>query len=426
MKWAEPGAKIAIRSGHGVGKTRMMAAAGLWQIFLHANAKTAATAPSASQLRDVLMSEMAMLVANSKPWIKDQFDPTTMRVTLKGREATNFISARTAKPNDPTALQGFHSENMAFLIDEAFGVSDKVFEVARGSLSTPGARVMLAGNPTKTSGYGFNAFHKNKHLFACFKLSCLDSKMVSKEFVDEMIQEYGEDSDVYKVRVLGEFPSASINQLISRELAEMAALRKLLEHQYSFAPVVLGVDPAWEGDDRSTIVMRQGLHSRVLGCYRQIDNIRLGGLVNQFWHEYKADAVFIDVGWGAGVIDFLRAIGREPIPVNFGGKALKLEYADKRTEMWCEGKKWLQDGGQIHNDEALVEDMIGPEIYFLPNGKKKLESKKLMKARGLPSPDLADGLFLTFAAPVVKLSDIEKARVAIGGNKVETDYDVLQ
>jgi hypothetical protein len=118
--------------------------------------------------------------------------------------------------------------------------------------------------------------------------------------------------------------------------------------------------------------------------------------------EFQSDATFIDVGWGTGVIDYLRSVGRSPVPVNFGGKALGAEYVNKRIEMWDGLRKWLLAGGTIPRMNDLVEDMVGPEYFHAPNGKKGLESKKDMKRRGLPSPDLADALALTFAAPVSK------------------------
>jgi len=423
MAFAQPGAHVAVRSGHGVGKSTMMALLAIWLLVLFRNVKAAATANSAPQLKDVFMAEIGRLVSIAHPWVRDQLDPTSMRLAVKGAEATNFLSARTARPEKPDALQGFHAENMGFFIDEAFGVSDKIFEVAAGSLSTPGSRVILCGNPTATSGYAFEAFHRNKHLWKTFTFSCLQSPLVSKEYIDHMRSQYGEDSDIFKVRVLGEFPSTSVNQLIPRALAEASAAKKLNAHDFYYAPVVLGVDVAWEGDDRSSICLRQGLHSKILGVYRNIDNMRLGGLVNQFWTQHKADAVFVDVGWGTGVIDYLRNIGRNPIPVNFGGAPISPEYANKRTEMWCEMKKWLESGGSVEDNADLIEDLVSPEIYFLNNGKKILEKKVDMKKRGLSSPDIGDSLALTFASPVQKMSELHQYSNTAG--KVQTEYDVL-
>ncbi len=422
MEFAKPGAHIAVKSGHGVGKSTLMALLGIWLVLLFKNTKCAATANSGPQLKDVFMAEIGRLIGKAHPWVKDQLDPTSMRLAVKGAEATQFLSARTARPDKPDALQGFHADHMGFFIDECFGISDKVFEVASGSLSTPGSRVIMCGNPTATSGYAFEAFHKNKHLWKTFTFSCLDSPLVSKEYIEDMKKQYNEDSDIYKVRVLGEFPSSSVNQLINRTLAEAASLREYNTHATAFAPVIIGVDCAWEGDDRSSIVLRQGLHSKILGVYRNIDNMRLGGLVDQCWTKYNADACFIDIGWGAGVVSFLRNVGRNPIAVNFGGSALSEEYSNKRTEMWCELKKWLEEGGQIDPNQDLIEDLVSPEVYFMNNGKKILEKKVDMKKRGLQSPDIGDSLALTFAAPVTKKAAFPGMGKA---GKCITDYDVF-
>ncbi len=130
-------------------------------------------------------------------------------------------------------------------------------------------------------------------------------------------------------------------------------------NEYYYAPKILGVDVAWEGDDRSAVYLRQGLTSKKLGSWYKIDNMTLGGLIDQWWTEHGIDAVFIDVGWGTGVIDYLRSLGRAPIPVNFGGASSSSEYHNKRTEMWGEFKKWLSSGGGIDKDDDLIDDSLG-------------------------------------------------------------------
>ena len=434
---AEPGAKVGVKAGHGVGKSALMSWAGIWHTTLFEDSKTAVTGPSAPQLRDVLMAEINKWVNRSHPWVKAQLLPGAMRLAVRGAEQTQFLTARTARPDKPDALQGIHATNVLFLVDEAFGVADKVFEVAKGALSTPSARSLFGGNPTATSGYGYNAFHRNKHLFKLFTLSCVDSPLVSREYIKEMADEYGEDSDVYKVRVLGQFPRASICQLIARDIADKAANTVHNRSNYHYAPKILGVDVAWEGDDRSAVYFRQGLASKKLGSWYNIDNMTLGGLIHQWWAEFDVDAVFIDVGWGTGVIDYLRSLGRDPIPVNFGGSSTDPQYVNKRSQMWGNCKDWLTSGGSIDKDEDLIEDLVGPMYAFQPNGKKILEKKKDMKRRGLKSPDLADALVLTFAADVVKKSDVEKAAAAAGvyvnnGNGIlvpssmcKNDYDIF-
>ena len=423
---APPGAKVTVRSGHGVGKTAVAAWISIWHVLLFEDSKTPVTAPAAPQLKDVLFPEISKWLNNAHPWIREQLEVKGTLLVLRSDPKGQFLTARTARADKPDALQGFHATHLLFVVEEAFGVADPIYEVARGALSTPNARALLIGNPTATSGYAYNTHHINKDKpWKSFVLSCINSPLASKEYIQEMKDEFGEDSDIYKVRVLGEFPSTSVNQLISRQLADAALGRQANRESYHYAPVVLGVDVAWEGNDRSAVYLRQGLVAKKLGSWYKLDNMTLGGLVDQWWTEYKADAVFIDVGWGTGVIDYLRSIGRSPIPVNFGGASLSAEYKDKRTEMWLEMRKWLESGGCISEAE-LVEDLVGPQYYFLPSGKKVLERKKDMKKRGLKSPDLADALALCFAAPVRKLSEVEKMNPRGTGVKLaRTEYNLF-
>lgn len=424
---AKPGSKVAVKAGHGVGKTTTAAFSVLWFVPLFMDCKAVATAPSAPQLRDVLMAEIGKWHAQMHPWMKQMLILDSTRMRVRGKEETQFFTARTARPPSYDALQGIHATHVLLLLEEMFGLAEKVFEVGRGALSTPGARALGIGNPTATTGYAYRIFHKNRDLWQRFTLSCLTSKLASKQYVEEMAQEYGADSDIYRVRVLGEFPRSMINQLIARELADAASLRKLHPQQYAFAPKILGVDPAWEGDDRSAVVMRQGLQATKLGVFSRMDNMELGSRIHEWWSEHKCDACFIDIGWGAGVIDFLRSVGRNPIPVNFGGSSMKPEYANKRTEIWFEMMRWLELGGSTWNDEGLIEDLVGPQYFFQTNGKKMLERKRDMKLRGLKSPDIADALALTFTAPFVP-TIYSPSGVPISSHKTEfarMEYDVL-
>ena len=195
--------------------------------------------------------------------------------------------------------------------------------------------------------------------------------------------------------------SSSSDTLITIYVASAAAQREYVITHYGFAPVVLGVDVARFGDDRSVIQVRQGLYAYTPQTYQGIDTMTLSGHVARAIDQHKPQAVFVDVGgMGAGVVDRLRQLGYRTIEVNFGGRASDETYADKRTEMWFGMRDWLLQGGSIPNLSPLKTDICGPTYEFMSNGKVKLERKDDMKARGLPSPDLGDALALTFAEPV--------------------------
>lgn len=413
---AVPGAHVSARSGHGTGKSTALAWLILWKVPLFKDCKVPCTAPTAPQLRDVLWAEIAKWHGRMMPWFKNQIEISSDRVFMKSAPNTQFAVARTARQENPDALQGFHADNLLFIIDEASGVPEKVFEVAEGALSTPSANVVMTGNPTRVTGYFHASHHKFRNQWKRLHFSCLDSPLVDQGYPKNMAEKYGTDSDIYRVRVQGDFPNASSCQLIGMDLVEAASARKVRDEQFSFAPKVLGVDVAWEGDDRSCVYLRQGLMCKRLGVWHKIDNMTLASMVMQYEDQHSTDATFIDVGWGTGVIDRLRQLGRSPVPVNFGSKALSDRYYNRRTEMWCLMRDWLEDGGVLpHGNESddLRADMVGPEYGFSPSMNRiALESKKDMKKRGLPSPDEADALALTFASPVRPKYNARDARRA--------------
>jgi hypothetical protein len=399
---SQPGARVSVKSGHGTGKTTVLAWVVLWHVSCFPDSKTPCTAPTGHQLNDLLWAEIAKWQKKAHPFFRDALTWSKDSLAVKGNEQGQFAVARTSRKENPEALQGFHATNVLYVVDEASGVPDPIFEPMRGALSTAGARVVLAANPTRLDGLFHRTHHRLRDSWQRLTFSCLDSPMVSPEYIEEMKRDYGEDSDIYRVRVLGEFPNQSINQLIGRELVDKAMKRHLRADQYTHAPIVLGVDVAWEGDDCSVVYLRQGLYSKQLGRFNGIDNMSLADRVISWQIEHQAQNVFIDVGWGTGVIDRMRQLGHSPTPVNFGGKATKVaRYQNKRSEMWVELKEWLENGGVLEDEEALAEELCAPEYMFTPAGKIQLEAKKDIKKRGLPSPDRADALALTFAAPVV-------------------------
>lgn len=424
---AKPGAKVSVRSGHGTGKTTTQAWLVLWFLCTRKNVKIPCTASTQSQLKDVLWAEIDFWQKRMPAWWREQIKISNARVEIKGYEAQQFAVARTAGRSNPDALQGFHAENILFIIDEASGVFDKVFEVAKGALSTAGARVVMCGNPTQTEGYFFQSHHKNREAWTRLHFNGEESPHVDKEFVDDMAREYGTDSDIYRVRVRGDFPKASINQLIGNDLVEAALKRTLRPEQISFAAKILGVDVAPYGDDRSAIFYRQGLYSELLYSCNGIDDIEFAGKIVEFVKSKGIDGVFVDRGAGSGVLSALSHLGYGYITtgVSFGGSPGAVRYLNKRVEMWGDLKDWIVAGGAICGKDKegdITSDLTGPQYFYSISGKLQLERKEDMKKRGLASPDLGDALALTFAFPVASRSERERHF----GGEAETgnmDYD---
>jgi len=405
---AEENSRVAAKSGHGVGKSVTLAWLILWFMWTRGDVEIPCTAPSGHQLKDVLWGELDAWRMKMPPEMASATVVTQDRVTISGMGRKHYAVARTARKESPEALQGFHARNLMFIIDEAAGVPDEVFVLMQGALTTPNARVVMTGNPSLVTGYFYDAFNRNKEHWTRLTFSCIDSPLVKPEYIQQIIDEYGLNSDIYNVRVLGEFPRQSILQFIPLDIVTMAQARHLDKSQYEYAPVVIGADVSYFGDDRSVIFLRQGLYSERLFIGRDIDTQAYAALIARFAIERESDAVFIDItGWGAGAYDALKNMGLrcQILGVSGAASSTRPEYANKRMESWADMKKWLIDGGTLPPLEDLKDDLVAPEYgYHLGNGRMKLESKQFMKqVRKVPSPDNADALALTFAYPVRKM-----------------------
>ena len=215
------------------------------------------------------------------------------------------------------------------------------------------------------------------------------------------------------MRVRGIFPSASDTQFISASIVGEAQKRMYRVGEFNNLPVIIGVDPAWTGGDTLEIVMRNGYSMKCLATIeKNDDDMRMANLIAQFEDTYKADAVFIDQGYGTGIYSIGKSMGRKWRLVAFGGASPNNMYLNMRAYMWGEMKEWLKEGGAIPNEQGLYDDLVGPEAIIDKNGRIQLESKKDMKERGLPSPNKGDALALTFAFRVTKKVNGNHRRVA--------------
>lgn len=401
-------AHVSIRSGHGTGKSSFLSWIILWFLSCYIDLKIPCTAPSRHQLHDVLWAELNFWHRQMmNPW-KEQIDLSQERAWIVGRKETDFAVARTARKEKPEALQGFHAKNLLFIVDEASGVENEIFEVAQGALSTPGSRQAMAANPTRTSGYFYDSHHKMRNNFITLHWPSTESPLVSQKYIDDMARKYGTDSNIYRVRVLGDFPKAEPDQLIPLELLEAAASRDFV---LGFGPWVWGLDVAWLGDDRSVLAKRQGnVISEVTEPRMQnLDPVQLASWLSDQYEETRPDerpeVINIDtIGIGAGTYAAARQIGLPVRGVNVAeSPSSKEKFYRLRDELWWTYKEWLES--RIckipDNDDLIGQSSCIKYDPFFAQGVTKIESKKDMRKRGLSSPDHADAVVLTFfQAPI--------------------------
>lgn len=420
---------MSIRSGHGVGKSAFLSWCILWYTATHFPCKVPCTAPTSHQLEDVLWGELALWRRKMKYGLADLFEVTSDRMYLKLAPEECYATARTARRENPDALQGFHSENLMFVVEEASGVPDEIFQPLEGALSTPGARSIMAGNPTRVRGYFYDSHHKNRAQFNTIRVSCEDSSRVSPNYINKMKMQYGEESNVYRVRVLGEFPLEAADVLIPLSIVEPAKYRDV---EQTLVKPIWGLDPARYGECLTALAKRQGNH--LLEPVRTWGNINLMETVGRVVYEYESTPVedrpyeiIVDVcGLGAGVVDRLAELDIPVVGINAGeapprGDAKRL--SKMRDWLWWQAREWFQ-GLNVHipEDEYLISELVDVHYTLSSSGKIIVESKRDMLDRGVPSPDRADAFNLTFAGSVVTTDEDEMERLFGGRRKQKRGF----
>lgn len=431
----------SVRSGHGIGKSAVEAWAVIWYLCTRPFPKIPCTAPTQHQLFDILWAEISKWLRNN-PALKQDIIWTRERVYMKGYPEEWFAVARTA--TNPEALQGFHADHVLYIIDEASGVSDKVFEPVLGAMTGLDAKLLMMGNPTRLSGFFYDSHHKARAEYNAMHVDGRDSAHVSKQFVDKIIKMFGEDSDVFRVRVSGQFPKATPDSLIAMEWCENAARRQQPE---SLAHRIdIGIDVARYGDDSSILYpLADKAVSRPYETYHHNRTTEISGyavmMIKRFALEEQVNVIRVKVdcdGLGVGVYDNLYDLkdqimdevykercqragadpndSRQEIPAldleiqecHFGGAGGKIdeedpvEYSNSTGLMWGKVRKYLQEGTlTLPDDDMLFTQLTNRKYMVNKNGKLELERKENMKKRGLQSPDIADALALALYDPDV-------------------------
>lgn len=401
--------QIATASGHGIGKSALVSWLLEWAMHTHEDCKGVVTANTENQLRTKTWPELAKwhrLVITGDTWFK--CTATALYSTDQKHEKTWRIDAIPWSEHNTEAFAGLHNQGKRIIVlfDEASKIADKVWDVTEGALTDDKTEILwlVFGNPTQASGRFRECFRKYRHRWSGRQIDSRTVKITNKVQLNKWVEDYGEDSDFVKVRVRGMFPSTSTKQFISSVDVDAALGRGLRPEQYEFAPKILTCDPAWEGDDALEIGLRQGLRFQILRTIQKNDNdFQVASLLANLEDEHKADAVFVDAGYGTGIVSAGRTMGRDWQLIWFGGASTDAGCLNKRAEMWKLMRDWLKEGGSFPaDDQILYNDLIGPETIFRADGKIQLESKRDMKLRGLPSPGRGDALALSFAHPVIK------------------------
>ena len=391
--------RISVRAGHGVGKSTACSWALIWHMTTRYPQKSVVTAPTSAQLFDALYSELKAWINKLPAVLRESFEVFSDRVVLKGAPESSFISARTSSTERPEALAGVHSEHVLLVVDEASAVPEQVFEAAAGSMSGHSASTILISNPTRNSGLFYKTHHDLASDWFRMHVSCLNIPLVSSDFVSQIKATYGEESNAFRIRVLGEFALADDDTLIPAELVDGAIRRDITAGGDD--PLVYGLDVARFGSDRTALVKRKGNVVLEVKSWGGLDTMQVvGAIVNEAKLD-KPDEICVDtIGLGSGVADRLREMGHNVRDVNVAESSAMNPNANKlRDELWLAVKDWLATKSvRLPADDQLRHELVAPRYSFTSSGKVVVESKDSMRKRRMRSPDLADALCLTFAS----------------------------
>lgn len=403
--------RSARASGRGIGKSALVSWLTLHNMSCNIGSTTIVTANTEPQLKSRTWAELGKwhTLAINTHW----FDRTALSLKpapwfealvkkqLKIDTGYYYAQAQLWSEENPDAFAGVHNPNgVTVQMDEASGIHESIWTVTEGFYTEPVLHRYwhVFSNPRRPSGAFFECFHKNRGFW---KTASIDSRTVEgtdKTLFEQMIAQYGDDSDKVRVEVKGQFPKQGERQFMSRESVRAAMEREPQTDEY--APLILGVDVARFGDDKSVLFWRQGRDARSIPPkeYSGLSSVQLENVIAEWIEKTDPDGVCIDAGnTGAAVVDGLRARGYRVHEVWFGAKSQSDEWANVRTEIWAETRAWLP-GGCLPDIAALETDLTAPEYDFLGRGDKViLESKESMKSRGFASPDWADALACTFA-----------------------------
>ena len=404
--------QLAVASGHGIGKSALTSWLILWIMSTRPHCKGVVTANTSDQLRTKTWGELGKWTKRclTGHWFEWNNGRGSMNIYHLQYPESWRVDAQTCREENSESFAGLHAAGSTpfYIFDEASAVPDKIWEVAEGGKTDGEPMHFVFGNPTRNSGAFHRCFNGQKHRWHTRQIDSRDAKMTNKRQIDKWRDDWGEDSDFFRVRVLGRFPKASDMQFIPHDLISEAAQRRT--PYLPNDPLICGVDVARGGSDNNMIQFRRGYDAVSEKTYRipgeqSRDSMQLISKLADIFDRHKPTAIFLDeTGLGGPIADRLVQLGYPVTGINFGASAANPKlYNNMTSEMWGRMRQWLFAGGCIKNNATLEADLTGRMYDHNDKNQLVMERKKDMKSRGMSSPDWGDALALTFAQPVAPL-----------------------
>ena len=422
---------LAVASGHGIGKSAGISMIIDWAMSTCPDCKVVVTANTENQLRTKTWPEVSkwQRLAINSSW----FNVTATAVSSNDGDHSRSWRADAVpwSENNTEAFAGLHNKGrrIVLIFDEASNIADRVWEVAEGALTDESTEIIWIafGNPTRNTGRFRECFSRYKHRWITRQIDSRTVDGTNKQQIAKWAEDYGEDSDFFRVRVRGMFPRASSLQLIPSDWVANAMRREAIcSHEDA---LVCGIDIARGGDDNNVIRFRRGLDARSIPAItipgsETRDTTLFIAKVCTVVEEHRPDAVFVDsTGVGGPVADQLRRLMPNVviIDVNFASAAPDVHYSNIRSYMWWKMREALRAGMAIDDNPELEAELTSPEYAHNQRDQLALEKKADIKKRLGISPDHGDALALTFTFPVQKQQFIGDS-----GSGLISEFDPLR
>lgn len=433
--------RISIVSGHGIGKSTLLAWVILWFLFVHPECQVACTAPSADQMYDVLWKELKKWIDQMPDGVKELYQWESSHVRMVDSPATWFARAKTSSKENTEALAGVHADWVLMAADEASGIEEPIFETMEGALTSGNVLVFLISNGTRSIGYFFDSHHKDKARFQNYSFNSEESPRVDTKYVQGIIDKYGKDSVQYKIRVQGEFPDEGIMddagyvQLFN----EMDLHIVPFDPQWRPIPRINGaLDPSGEGQDSSEWAARDRLRAAIIGSEKTSTPASLAAVSLTLLDKFRINPLdFIIDAFGKGhqvsqEIALATAQQRDKagraapwrvIPINTGEPCLDEQdremYVNIRAMLFYRMLLWARAGGEFMDSPGLKEELMSIRFKRTGNGRIQMMDKVQMKKLGFKSPNKADALSMTF----YKRDNLELQNAPYRPDGIDTSFD---
>ena len=408
--------RLAVASGRGIGKSALVAWLILWMLSTRLGSTIIVTANTEQQLRSRTWAELGKwltLAINGHWFVKtatslkpQQWYEELLISDLKIDTGYYYAQAQLWSEENPDAFAGVHSSaGVCLIMDEASGIPSPIYSVSEGFFTEPTKNRFWFSfsNPRRNTGPFYDSFHSKRSFWNTEQIDSRDVEETDKQLFQKMLEQYGEDSTVARVEVLGQFPNVDDDTVIPIELARAAVDRDV--SLTASEPIIYGVDVARYGIDQSALCIRQGNTVFEIKTFKSMDLMQLCGAIKNIYDSAteinKPSEILVDViGLGSGVVDRLAEQGLPVRGINVAeSPASKKNYLNLRAELWFSIKDWLtRRDCRLPSDDELIAELVSPMYSYTSSGKIKIEAKEAMKKRGIKSPDKADALALTMAS----------------------------